>query len=57
MKRMGVTSSSGPPDAAAFQRFLETFSSLVTPSQCEALDELIPAGVQAFNAVVEELDP
>jgi hypothetical protein len=57
MKRMGVTSSSGPPNAAAFQCFLEAFSSLVTPSQCEALDELIPAGAPAFNAVVEELDP
>jgi hypothetical protein len=60
MKRLGITSSSGPPDSIAFQRFLEVFADTVPPSQCEALDELVDPGELAarptFAAVVEELE-
>lgn len=57
MKRLGVTSPSRPPDASAFQRFLEVFTSVLTPSQCEALDVLIPEHRSAFTVMVEEIEP
>jgi hypothetical protein len=37
MKRLGVTSPPKQPDSSAFQRFLEVFTSTLTPSQCESL--------------------
>jgi hypothetical protein len=60
MKRLGITSKSpsAPPDASAFQRYLEAFTSTtLTPTQCEALDVLISESRPSFAAVVEELEP
>ncbi|XP_039780664.1 uncharacterized protein LOC120647927 [Panicum virgatum] len=37
-----------PPDASSFQQFTETFSSNLTPSQCEALDALLQTWMGAL---------
>jgi hypothetical protein len=57
MKKLGITSRSGPPDAAAFQRYLEVFTSMATTSQCEAMDELLVAGGPALAQTVSEIEP
>jgi hypothetical protein len=36
---------------------LEVFTSVLTPSQCEALDVLIPEHRSAFTVMVEEIEP
>lgn len=44
MRRLGLTSTTHPPDASAFRQYVDTFSSQLSTSQCEALDTLLPAG-------------
>jgi len=48
MKKLGITSDTQPPDASSFQQFTETFSSNLTPSQCEALDALLQTWMGAL---------
>jgi len=57
MKRLGVTSPSRPPDATSYQRFVDAFSSTLTPSQAEALDVLLPAGLDMASVAVSPLSP
>ena len=46
MRKLGLTSDTHPPDASSFQQFEEVFSSSLTISHCEALDDaLLPAGM------------
>jgi hypothetical protein len=52
MKRLGITSSTAPPDASSFQQFVDTFTNTLSESQCEALDVLLP-NVAPFVAAVE----
>jgi len=49
MKRLGLTSTSLPPDASSFQRYTAMFSSTMTASQCEAMDALLPTGLASFE--------
>ena len=53
MRRLGLTTETAPPDATSFQHFVDTFSSTLSKSQCEALDVLLP-NVSSF---VTEVDP
>jgi len=53
MKRLGLTSEEHPPDASSFQQFTATFSSSLTDAQCDALDELLPAGLGSFAVAVD----
>jgi len=55
MKKFGITSATRPPDATVYQQFVDTFSSTLTNSQCEALDALLPAGAPHAGLVVDEL--
>ena len=57
MRRLGLTMPSAPPDATSFQRFVDTFSSTLTPSQAEALDVLLPAGLDMASVAVSPLSP
>ncbi|CAL4993538.1 unnamed protein product [Urochloa decumbens] len=57
MKRLGISSAAGPPDAAAFQRFLEVFTGTVTASQCEAMDAILPSGGPSILAAWSEVEP
>ena len=52
MRRLGLTSTTAPPDATSFQHFVDTFSKTLTVTQCEALDVLLPE-VAPFVAEVE----
>jgi len=49
MKRLGLTSTSLPPDASSFQRYTAMFSSTMTASQCEAMDALLPTRLSSFE--------
>ncbi|KAK8445452.1 hypothetical protein SEVIR_9G328051v4 [Setaria viridis] len=57
MKKLGISSASGPLDAAAFEQFLQVFTNTLLVSQCEALDELIPDGRPLFSAAAAEVKP
>jgi hypothetical protein len=48
MRKLGLTSDTHPPDASSFQQFEEVFSSSLTVSHCEALDALLPAGMDTL---------
>ncbi|CAL4994760.1 unnamed protein product [Urochloa decumbens] len=56
MKKLGISSAAGPPDAAAFQRFLDVFIGTVTTSQCEAMDAILPDGA-SFVDIWSEVAP
>ena len=53
-KKLGLTTVECPPDASAFQCYTDTFSSVLSHSQCEALDTLLPAGALLAGASVPE---
>ncbi|CAO2147747.1 unnamed protein product [Urochloa humidicola] len=57
MKRLGISSPTGPLDVAAFQRFLEVFTATLSVSQCEALDTLLPESRPIFSAALVEVEP
>ena len=57
MKRLGVTSMERPPDATSYQQFVDTFSSTLTTSQCEAMDVLLPTGLGLASVAATPVSP
>ncbi|CAL5070849.1 unnamed protein product [Urochloa decumbens] len=57
MKKLGISSANGPPDAAAFQKYVEVFHETVTASQCEAMDAILPTEGPSFVQTWSEVEP
>lgn len=56
MKRLGISTTEGPPDAAAYSRYVEIFTGHLTPSLCEAMDTLVPEVGPFFSGVMVETE-
>lgn len=56
MKKLGVSSSNGQPDAAAYSRFQEIFVGTLSLSQCKAMDTLLPEAGPYFLAMLVETE-